>query len=87
MLRPRYDADFGNFTLEERDALRLKVDVFELDELIMDSLCVEGDPLLVLGLAFEVEVLFPPKMFPPLNRPPPFELAVERCIGTVLKRA
>jgi hypothetical protein len=74
-------AAFGDFAPVEKDVLRLKADVLELEELKIDSRCVEGDPLLVLGLV-EVGVLFPPNMLPPLKRPPPFECeAVERCIS------
>jgi len=74
----------GDFAVEEKDVLRLKVDVLDAVELKLDSLWVVGDPLLVLGLlvAIEVEVcvLFPPNMLPPLNRPPPEE-GVVRCIS------
>lgn len=82
-LRPRYTAR-GDFWLEERDAFLEKVEDLEGVVLVnadAASLCVVGDPLLVLGL---VGVLLPPNMPPPLNRPPdaPFEDdAVERCIS------
>jgi hypothetical protein len=81
LFRPRCEL-FGDL-VEEKDALRLKPDdVLDVVELNVDSLCVVGDPLLVLGLVadlVDVDVLLPPNMLPPLNRPP-FEDAVVRCI-------
>jgi hypothetical protein len=78
-LRLRYPADFGDFWLEERDAFLEKVDDLEGVVLVkVDSLCVEGEPLLVLGRVGVLLVL-PPNM-PPLNRPPFEEEPVERCI-------
>lgn len=70
--------DFGDFWVEEKDAFRENVEDLEVVELNTDSLCVVGDPLLVLGL---VGVLLPPNMLPPLNRPPFALDPVERCIS------
>jgi hypothetical protein len=82
LFRPRCEL-FGDLVVEEKDALRLKPDdVLDVVELSVDSLCVVGDPLLVLGLVadlVDVDVLLPPNMLPPLNKPP-FEDAVVRCI-------
>lgn len=77
---------FGDLVVEEKDDFRLKpVDVFDVVELEVDSLCVAGDPLLVLGLVVDlvgVVVLLPPNMLLPLKIPP-FEELVEWCISAL----
>lgn len=65
LLRPRCDL----LVAAETEDLRANAEALE-KELKADSLC-EVFPLLVLGLLAGVGALLPPKMLPPLNRPPP----------------
>ena len=71
----------GDFELDEKDVVRPNVVVRDVVEPFVDSRCVAGDSLLVLGLV-EVGVLLPPNFE---NRPPPCVDAAVRCISARLQ--
>lgn len=73
---------FGDFEVDEKDALRLKPDVLLGCEWV-DSLWVDGDPLLVLGLV-DVGVLLLPNMLAPFENSPLLLCEDDGCVRCIV---